>query len=77
MVIAPFDDLEENLLVDLENDALGDCRQDGTSKGLTLGIGIASVMACSPISSIIFLMRIERSATSRAMMVIQLDTNMK
>lgn len=71
VVGAPLDDLLQDRLVDLfpllANQTVIVTEAPGAKKGevvLTLGIGIASPE--SPISSSMFLIRMERSATSRS-----------
>ena len=76
VVLAPFDDLLQDRLVDLGSEVLDTrVRWSGAplgrlkSKSLrepTLGIGTAVEIASSPRSSIIFLMSMERSATCRS-----------
>lgn len=68
MMLAPFDDLPKDGLVDL-NSAVSEMRHGGSNLivgqngvGHTLGIGIAS--STSPTSSSMFLISTERSATS-------------
>ena len=63
MMVAPFKDLLEDGLVDLRK--LERAKAYRRTE-LTLGIGIASVTASSPISSSMFLIRMERSATARS-----------
>ena len=65
MVDAPLDDFVKDGLIDL-CDTLISCSGLTRCGEFTLGMGMASVMACSPISSIMFLMSTERSATSRS-----------
>lgn len=69
MVGAPLDNLLQDRLVDLRlllaNHAVTISNAPGAKKGmLTFGIGIASPE--SPISSSMFLIKMERSATSRS-----------
>lgn len=64
VVNAPLDNLVENGLVDLVDFGQLIAGVSGGRSELTLGMGIASVKACSPMSSIMFLMRMDRHATS-------------
>lgn len=66
MVLAPFNHFVQHRLIDLCSHSQRLHHSEVCSGRCTLGIGIASLMASSPISSIMFLIRIDRSATSRS-----------
>ena len=64
VVNTPLDNFVENSLVDLVDLSQPGAEVGGEQREPTLGIGIASVKACSPMSSIMFLMRMDLHATS-------------
>ena len=74
MVLAPFNYFVQHRLIDLCSHSQRLHHSEVCSGRCTLGIGIASLMASSPISSIMFLIRIDRSATSRSAVPQSLET---